>query len=235
FSGDDYSTVLDVLGELADASLITTTTDPATASVRFSMLDTVTEFGHELLRRTPHDAEAARAAHMRYYVDMLNAACRGLPLMSILNVSRARVMALEQNNLLAATEHAAQTSADALAELAVLAGQWFRNVGLGLQWTPWLRAVEANRHAGHRAVEALVLEAKVRAHGDVPASDALLERAWNLAGEQTDATRRAWVTANRAFNAVLGGDQGLACRLAEDALQDWEQADLGEWQAMTGE
>src|SRR5215475_7849593 len=73
FSAEDYSTVLDVLGELADASLMTTTTDPATASVRFSMLDTVTEFGHELLNRTPHDAEAARAAHMAYYVDMLNA------------------------------------------------------------------------------------------------------------------------------------------------------------------
>ncbi len=216
--GDTGIDVLDGVGALLDASLLTRT-DHAGGNPRYGMLETIREFALERLEASD-DATATHQAHAAWCVAFAEPAN---PTQNILvDVTRVDAVAPEYDNLRAALGWLDQTAdADGLLRLAVaMAGFWFLRSHRreGRHWLE--RGLERGQDISWsvRAPALVVAGMMAHYHGDINQGAMLIEESLLLrrAGGDT------WGTAHSQFSlgllAVDRGDYDIAAEHVEQAV-----------------
>jgi predicted ATPase/DNA-binding CsgD family transcriptional regulator len=216
-NGVPISEAVDPLQALLDQSLVVRQNGPDAPS-RFTMLETIREFGLEQLAGAGEE-EATRNSHAAYFLDLIGR----LNLLTSPPGDQPCLerLAPEQDNLRAALEwFAARDDASSLNCLsASLYKFWLPRAQLG-EGRRWLtRAMEHDE-----GVSALI-RSRVRSaagflallQGDYDAAEPLLDSGLTLAQETGDSLRIAQALLVRGVLAIRLGDMTLATTLTEEA------------------
>ncbi|MBA2754246.1 MAG: tetratricopeptide repeat protein, partial [Chloroflexia bacterium] len=213
--------VFDCLASLLDKSLLREEDDPD-GQPRFTMLETVREFGLERLAESGEE-DLIRAAHAMWCVAFTEA--RKTSLRSLPTPEGVAAVAVEHDNLRAAlTFFDAVRDAEALVRLSVgLGGYWYlhhRNEG-----RRWLeRALELGEGVPSPLYATALADAGlfVHHHGDSPRARALIERSLVLHGAAGDPLRTADARFLLGLVELGTGDYDDAIPHFEEALAAFE-------------
>lgn len=216
--GPETSEMLDIIGRLADKSLLVASPDDDGAEVRFHLLETVREYAADRLADAG-ETSAVRARHRAFFTvtdDWFS---------EVLSARRLRWCAAESDNVLAALEWAwEQGDSEAVARLAVPQFCYWHFSGMpdAVEWLE--RAVSAPRCDDPvvRVQARLGLNTVLMNVGDrdsVTRSGAMQKEALALAVESGYKLGEAWARMGRAqavgSQGRLEASEALACEALE--------------------
>jgi predicted ATPase/class 3 adenylate cyclase len=216
--------VLDGLASLVDKSLVRRT-EPAGSPARFSMLETIREFGHERLQAGP-DIDIVRRRHAEYFLDLAAEAEPHLTAgdqvewLDRCDVEHANIRAALRWAVEAGEADRAQASAGAL-------WRFWQQRGHLAEGRRWLEEV-LGLHSGQRRTAARA-KALIGAGGlawwqqDRGTAGTVYEEALAIERELGDPERIAEALYNHAF-VVAGQDIDAAARLLEESLDLFRKA-----------
>ncbi len=224
--------VLEGVVSLVDKSLVQTAEGPGVEG-RFSMLETVREFGLERLEASG-EAEAVCAGHARFFADLAKAIAPYLPWRSDPDAAVTRLDA-EQDNLRAALAWTAERAELAtFVELATsLESYWVRR-GRLVEGRAWLDRALGQCEAAPVPLRAAVVRAGAwiaRHQADLGRAEALGEEALALARELGDALGVAHALTVLGFVAEDRGEVARATALFEEALAVGRRLGRPSWPA----
>jgi non-specific serine/threonine protein kinase len=222
-AGIEQSAVLALLAQLVDKSLVHA--EEQGHEARYGMLETVWEYALERLEARG-EAEAARQAHARYFLELAVEAEPQLFVGARAAAWLARLEA-ELDNLRAALGWLLEQDADACLRLAVAVRQLWLVHGHYTEGRRWLEAALARS----RATPALV---RAKAHsgvgemaqrqGDLAAARGYAEEQLHLGREMGDALHIGWASYSLGTVAVLQGDLQAAHAYLEESLARGREA-----------
>lgn len=224
------TTVLEVLSGLMDNSLIRWDA-LSSQEQRFRMLQTVREFGCELL--TSHgELDAVRDRHAQYFAQLASA---GADLMTdVTDIAQLERHDADYANYVAALEWMESRGHNdlLLATTGNLAWYWYYR-GLIAEGATWLTAAfnRAGPDAGarERALACIGLGIMNQMAGDLPAAVRLFTEA-RTGGEQAgDEQSQAIATSLLAGALVTIGDFGEAEPLLEEVISHWKRTNRLTW------
>jgi predicted ATPase/DNA-binding CsgD family transcriptional regulator len=224
--------VLDDLSALVDKSLVHQS-EQSDRATRFSMLETIREFGLEQLAASGEAADL-RARHAVYYLEMVGHADR-TPFLSAKGAASRRLEA-EFPNIRAALAWAAeQHETELLLRLAVALGWSWEICGSLEETCSWLeRAVEATARVppplrGRRAHLLAIAALMETWGGAVERATVLLDEGLTLAHEAGDARAMAMMQLSLGHLALHRGDWDRAVTHLQEALARWRTLDEPLW------
>ena len=219
--GIDQGTVLDLLSNLVDKSLVSADDDPA-GGRRYRCLETVRQYGRERLVRSG-DIARVRDAHLRFFFELVQEA--EPELIGAKQAAWLKRLDAEHDNLRSAMEWCLETRRSTDLALEMAAGQqWFwvkrGYLGEGRQWLE--RALATGDAAPAVTARALNGLASIAFFlGDYAVTEAVTERSLACARE---ADVRAEVASARGIQSVMAFESGDVARSVECARQCREAA-----------
>jgi predicted ATPase len=214
--------LLDSLGSLVDKSLVhlsTLSTQHSALSTRYGMLETVREFGRELLAASGEEPDTERA-HARYFLTLAETAVSELT-----GADQAAWLArldAEHENLRAVLGRAlASGDAETGLRLAVSIWRFWHSRGYlteGRRWLDELLALPATTSPATRAGGLGAAGLFAYAVGNLAEAEALLEESLALSRELGDDRRIANLLGNLGVIAQDRGDLDRAAVLLEECL-----------------
>jgi predicted ATPase len=214
--------VPDALDQLVEKSLLKVSAD---GGLRYRMLETIREYGIERLAERG-EAQGVRAAHAHYFTglaEQLDPVLRTADQLEALDT-----LAVERENLLAAARYLGDCGdADETLRLVLSLCWYWTMLGAhdeAARWLSYAYAVDGPadplRRASARALLAISSLGASEAHAPSTWDAALDEiRRANAELERFDAVGSALVTVLRPMLAFFAGDNELADRLSERALE----------------
>jgi len=216
------SSALETLARLIEKSIVSPAEEPGSEQ-RYRLLDTMREFGTELL--TAHDGADARRRHRDYFHGL--AARAATESAGPEQVRWMTWVQRETDNLRAALDYTFSTPGEENAGLAMtvaLRCYWLMLGAFG-EGTRWHElAVTASPQSRGNAWAIFGTGILAAQQGDLAAAGPLLEQAAALAAAQSDADLAAHVTDAQGIVACYGGDVATALERHATALAYFEEA-----------
>jgi len=210
---------LDGLTSLVDKSLVRRT-DQADGHPRFSMLETIREFGREQLE-AGRDLDAVRRRHAEYFLGLAVEAEPHLTgedqsgWLDRCDVEHANIRAALRHAIDAGQAEQAQEAAGALWRFWQQRG----HLAEGRRWLEEVLAMPSGQGHTRSRAKALTGAGGIAWWQDQTASGAFYQEALAIERELGDPGRIAEALYNEAFVAAGGGDLELAARLLEESLE----------------
>jgi predicted ATPase/class 3 adenylate cyclase len=213
---------LTALASLLDQSLVRRT-DAAAGGARFSMLETIREFGQEQLA-AGGDLDLVRGRHARHFLDLAEEAEPHLTAddqgewLDRCDAEHANIRVALRWAVDAGEADRAQAAAGAL-------WRFWQQRGHLAEGRRWLEEVLAMPSEGAARAKALAGAGGVAWwQEDIPAARAWYEEALAIERQLGDPTRTAEALYNQAFVAGAAGDFDAAGRLFQESLELFRQA-----------
>ncbi|RNM16782.1 ATP-binding protein [Nocardioides pocheonensis] len=216
--------ILDTVAGLTDKSILIR--GEHGGRVRFSMLETIREYGQARLRESGSEPEVQRR-HRDWYCRLIEKAAAEW--FGPGQEDWAALLRVEHPNVRAALEYCLARQDEARVGLRMAGLPWFLWAALGFmtEGRLWLdRALAMDHEPSLERVWALGTAADIAVfQGDEAAATALIDAAHDLAGRLDDPKGLAYATHMRGLRE-LGADPSAAIPLLVEALERYESVDV---------